>query len=817
MQRFFMRLLWALLLAASMATPALPQAPAQEPAPQIDYAAWESVASRAEEATANALASNEALETLRAEVVSWRERFLAGQDVNANRIQTLRNQISALGAAPAEGETEAEEIAARRAALNRQLSEALAPVTAAEEAFSRAEGLVREIDQIIRERQADELLRLGPTPLNPVIWPTAVAELMTTLRAIGTETATAWKSDVKRESFREGLPLTVFFLLIAAVFLARGRAVMVRLTREVLNRSKGRARWLAAFVTSLGQIIVPVAGIILLVEAVQSTGLIGLRGQVITSALQAFGIAVFGARWLGLRLYPVEDNAPKRLPATREQARAMRRSATFLGLIVGLGLVVGRIAEYEDYSAEVNAVVFFPFVALGGLVILRIGQILTRASMTGESEEEMRFGTRSQRMLGRAAFALGLLGPVMAAIGYLNAGAYLIFPTAISLALFGLLLVLNDLIVELYAVASRKSHAEAQETLIPTILSLLMVVAALPLFALIWGARVADLTELWAQFREGIAIGDTQISPENFLTFAVIFAILYVATRLIQGALKSSVLPKTNIDTGGQTAIVSGVGYVGIFFAALIAITTAGIDLSSLAIVAGALSVGIGFGLQNIVSNFVSGIILLIERPVAEGDWIEVGGTMGIVKDISVRSTRIETFDRNDVIVPNADFISGAVKNWTRGNVIGRVTIPVGVAYGTDTRKVEAILKEIAMEHPLVALEPEPGVDFLDFGASSLDFQIRAVLRDINFGLSVRTEIRHRIAERFAEEGIEIPFAQQDIWLRNPEVLPGARPPPVADEAVTKEPSPPSEAVADRGEGVMSEDSEIDIDGEQNT
>ena len=422
-----------------------------------------------------------------------------------------------------------------------------------------------------------------------------------------------------------------------------------------------------------------------------------------------------------------------------------------------------QLIEQQSYEVFTSAIT-----VLAGILLWRISASM-KLVISGDSSS----GSLRLKLLGflrRIIVGVAIISPLIAAIGYVNAGSAIAVPMVKTLGFLALIVILQRLTFDLYAAILNKSEEET-DALAPVLIGFIITISVLPFLAIIWGARVSSLTELWIQFQDGIKVGDSRISPLDFLTFVLLFTIGYMLTRVIQSALRGSILPKTNLDAGAQNALVAGLGYIGIFIAALVAISSTGLDLSSLAIVAGALSVGIGFGLQNIVSNFVSGVILLIERPISQGDWIEVSGKMGYVRDISVRSTRIETFDRTDVIIPNADLVSGVVTNWTRGNTIGRVIIPVGVAYGSDTKKVEKILRDIISKIEHVAKEPPPGVIFQGFGADSMDFEIRAILSDVNYMLSVKSDVNHEIVKRFTKEGIEIPFAQRDVWIRNPEAL----------------------------------------------
>ena len=742
----------------------------------LDYESWSQVVTRAEQSIDNSEASTEAFEELRSTIAGWRDDFLRAESTNATRIQTLQSQLSALGDPPPEGESEPDEIADRRAELNDELQRLQAPVRRAEEAYTQADGLIREIDEIIRSRQADALLELGPSPLNPALWREAIGSVMGAGHSLWSELKQNLGSGIKQIELRSNLPIILLLLALAALLVIRGPVWVNRLIDWLRKRTRrGSGVW--GFLASLAGIVLPFLGLVALSAALQATGVMGVSGQRLLTMLAGWGGALLYIRWLADQTFNRNEDVAT-LPLPHARRLEARYYANFLAVLLVLRSVGQTVGDIFLFSEETQVVLDFPVLLLCALMLSRLGHILTQLTPDTATEgtllEGSSFRLRLARLIGRVAIVLAIAGPIMSAIGYDAVGQAMVYPAVKTLAVLALVLVLQRFVNDLYELITGRS-AQAADSLAPVLAGLVLLLLALPALALIWGARVADLTELWARFREGFTFGDTRISPMDFLTFILVFAIGYAFTRLLQGGLRSSILPKTKIDPGGQNAIVSGLGYLGVVLAALIAITAAGLDLSSLAIVAGALSVGIGFGLQNIVSNFVSGIILLIERPISEGDWIEVNGNHGIVKDISVRSTRIETFDRTDLIVPNTDFVAGTVTNYTRGNVIGRVVVNVGVAYGSDTRKVESILRRIVQQHEMVLLNPEPMITFEGFGASSLDFVIRAIIRDVGHKLDVISDFHHEIARRFAEEGIEIPFAQRDVWLRTPEALVGNR------------------------------------------
>ena len=262
----------------------------------------------------------------------------------------------------------------------------------------------------------------------------------------------------------------------------------------------------------------------------------------------------------------------------------------------------------------------------------------------------------------------------------------------------------------------------------------------------------------------------TRFVPKNILIGLFVFAVVLSISLWLKARLERQWLRNIGMDRGSRDAVVTLTGYLGMIIAIIMGMTAAGVSFSGLALVAGALSVGIGFGLQNIVNNFISGLILLFERPIHAGDYISVGNVEGTVKRISIRSTEIETLERTNVIVPNSELISGQVTNWVLHDSYGVIKIPVGVAYGSDTELVKQLLLEVTHAHSEIVARPnlqQPLVRFKSFGDSSLDFTIVALAKNINKRFDIISDINFEIDKKFREHNIEIPFPQRDLHVRS--------------------------------------------------
>jgi len=262
-------------------------------------------------------------------------------------------------------------------------------------------------------------------------------------------------------------------------------------------------------------------------------------------------------------------------------------------------------------------------------------------------------------------------------------------------------------------------------------------------------------------------IGEFSISIKMVVMMIVVIYLTSIISWVIQAFVDSQIMTPRKMDIGVKESLKRLTHY-GLFTVGfLVAVSMAGLDLQKFTILAGALGVGIGFGLQNIVNNFVSGLILLFERPVKVGDVINIDQDWGTIKRIGLRSTIFETFDRAEIIVPNADLISQKVTNWTFSSKIVRVNLQVGVAYGSPLEKVIGVLIRAAREHPDVSSYPEPDTVFEEFGNSSINFKLRFWVHSIDDRVRIRSEVAVIVDRLFRELGIEIPFPQRDLHLRS--------------------------------------------------
>jgi small-conductance mechanosensitive channel len=456
-------------------------------------------------------------------------------------------------------------------------------------------------------------------------------------------------------------------------------------------------------------------------------------------------------------------------------AAKLSHRLSVLALLVFSGRYLGEIAVAAGFSSSVADLVSSIFYTFLLFNLIYIGRALLRFI-----KSKRKFAQLKTLLFVFLAIQLGLYWS-----GYNNLSKYLIMGLLASMVIVALSTAIQFIINEVldglnvgrsnWQQSIRKSLGLKKADDFPAIFWIRMIswflngLFLIIAFSVIWARSETSLSEISAYAVNGFELGTFRLVPLDWLTGIVIFVVFISLLKWASSKLDIKLMKYTTLDRGTRDSLLTFLFYAGFTFALLIAVSIAGVDLSKLAIIVGALSVGIGFGLQNMVNNFVSGLILLVERPIRPGDWILVNGTQGMVTKVRVRATEIRTFDRSDVIVPNSELISGQVLNWTLRDVHRRVSVNVGVAYGTNVELVKEILLKIANTHPDIVNNETFKADvlFTSFGESSLDFQLRAFVQDAYMTPRVQSELHFAIDKAFKEANIEIPFPQRDINFKN--------------------------------------------------
>lgn len=291
-----------------------------------------------------------------------------------------------------------------------------------------------------------------------------------------------------------------------------------------------------------------------------------------------------------------------------------------------------------------------------------------------------------------------------------------------------------------------------------------------------------SLTNFWSHVQNVLNhplahVGNSTITLGGIITLFALLAVVLILERFFRRILVERLLSRTHLEPALRFAIGRIAGYIFIALGFVMALNNAGLDISSLTVLAGAVGIGLGFGLQNIINNFFSGLIILAERPVAIGDRIEVGGVAGMVTKINMRSTTVVTNDNITIIVPNSDFISTAVTNWSHGDPKVRLRVPFGVAYGSNITVLKHVILEVAVKHPAALKEPPPSLFFVGFGESSLDFELGVwTIEMAHNPLRFRSDLYYAIEQALRDNQIEIPFPQRDLHIRSGELPIRTRP-----------------------------------------
>ena len=515
--------------------------------------------------------------------------------------------------------------------------------------------------------------------------------------------------------------------------------------------------------------VLPLVGLGVLVGALNSLSLTDPSVQgVIDAAFEAARVLIV-VNALGRGMLAPRRGAWRLVPVSDRSARLIYRAAM---TIAAIWAVERLIEPAADAAASFNIAVAAR--GVGALIAaLAIAYALRRLrsrpmGAQGSAQDD---AWAPLRTLGWAA---ALVIFAAAVTGYIAFATFLV-NQAIYLSVLGSALYIADIIAQdgtgallrpeapigarLLAMAGLRRNVLAQIVVVlQGVARLVVFVVAIAAVLKPWGVQSQDMFGALRSAYFGFSVGGVTLSLSSLIGAAIVFAVGVFFTRLIQDWLGSRFLPQTRLDAGVRNSVRTIFGYLGLIVAVLLAGAQIGLDVQKVALIAGGLSVGIGFGLQTIANNFVSGLILLWERTIRVGDWVVVGTEQGFVRAINARSTEIETFDRGSLIVPNANLVSGVVKNWVHNDRVGRILVSVNVAYESDVDKVRDLMIAAAKAQDQVLAIPAPTVLFAEFGDWVLKFNLVCFVDDIELGERTRSDINFDILRRMREAGLRIAY-----------------------------------------------------------
>ncbi|MFN3889577.1 MAG: DUF3772 domain-containing protein [Beijerinckiaceae bacterium] len=769
-------LLCALFLASAALSAALAQQPAPSPAQTLDSV--RASLDRIEKSLERADLSDPDLQSLRSELEPLRDTSAGVLKILEPRLDAARARLDQLGKPgekPAQDATtpEGQQAAAERAEQQKLFDEIDAMVKRARLHTLQVEQLSATIVNRRRAIFQQALFARSTSIISPRLWYNAIGELPGDARAMGF-IASDWASLVSARltgaRFWGWLASNVALILGVVVALLAARRILGRpkaLAEPTPLQKTAGAVWVAIVTAT-----VPIVAAVTFIEIARYYDLINGRLEPVVSALFDAVRRIALAMGLARGLLAVDRPQWRLLDLETSTAAKLSRLVLTVVVIVSAMKVIEAMNDLVAASVSVSVVMR----GVGSMAVALAMAKTLYGILAREEIEEAEYGPRVTsgtdwysvwRVLSWAAIVTIVLA---CAVGYVALASFVVdqvvWVTFVAVAGYMIYMLSTEAITRstqpgsvagraaMNTIGLNRDSLRQIGTLAQGLLALMITIACAMMVLAPWGVESDDMFGSMRAAFFGFKVGDITISISGILLAIMLFGAGVVFTRVLQSWLEEKYLPTTRLDVGLRNSIRASVGYVGVFLAGALGLSYMGLSFDKLAIVAGALSVGIGFGLQAIVGNFVSGLILLWERVIRVGDLIAVGADTGHVRRINVRSTEIETADRVTVIVPNSSLITGVVKNWVRSDRISRVKVPVAVALDAQPEAVRALLIAVANEHQLVLDQPEPSVSFAAMTDKALHFELNCFAADVEKAGRIKSDLNFAIFARLQEAGI---------------------------------------------------------------